>query len=382
MTSPHFVRRVLFVAVSAAQLVAGAALAAVPTGYKGTPYMGTPQAIPGRVELANLDVGGEGVSYHADHRRANAKAEGYSPISGDDYRPTELDLPNICKTNAQNKDYMVGTNAPYPSTTPNKEVYYMGYAHAHDWVRMTVDVKVAGKYNVSSTWASAGGQWGLSLWFNDGTGTPATMDGVNKSGKVVMPGTSDYHKWKDYPNFTQVELSAGVQLFTFHLEQEDHLQYGFVQFDLVGGNPGAAGTGGAAGTSGAAGSNATGAAGTSGAAGAGGDPSGAAGTGDPTGTAGTGIGPTGAAGTTPIDNIQGAAGTGAPPTGAAGNTNTTGAAGGGATSGAAGQGPTRNSGGSGGCAVAAREGSASAGAAALLLACSLIARRRARKNPS
>jgi hypothetical protein len=382
MTSPHVLRRVLLVTASAAQLVAGVALAAVPATYKGTPYKGTPQAIPGRVELADLDVGGEGVSYHADHRRANAKAEGYSPISGDDYRPTELDLPNICKTNAQNKDYMVGTNAPYPSTTPNKEVYYMGYAHAHDWVRVTVDVKVAGKYNVSSTWASAGGQWGLSIWFNDGTGTPATLDGVNKSGKVVMPGTSDYHKWKDYPNFTQVDLAAGVQLMTFHLEQEDHLQYGFLQFDLVGGNPSTGGDGGAptgdAGTTAGTAGTGAGAAGTGGgAAGTGGAAAGtgggAAGTGavDPTGAAGTGVvDPAGAAGAG--GTSAGTAGTGASTTGAAGT-------GSGQVTGAAGAGgPPRNNGGSGGCSVAGRGAGASAGLA-LLLACALLARRRSRK---
>jgi len=38
--------------------VGSAAVAAVPADYKGTPYMGTPQSIPGRVELANLDEGG------------------------------------------------------------------------------------------------------------------------------------------------------------------------------------------------------------------------------------------------------------------------------------------------------------------------------------
>ena len=75
------------------------ATAAIPAGYTGTPYKGTPQAIPGRVELADLDEGGLNVAFFADHRRENAVAENYSPISGDDYRPGNLALPNICKTN-------------------------------------------------------------------------------------------------------------------------------------------------------------------------------------------------------------------------------------------------------------------------------------------
>ena len=45
-----------------------------------------------------------------------------------------------------------------------------------------------------------------------------------------------------------LELSAGEQLMTFHVEVADHLQYGHLQFDLVGGTPvGGGGTGGAAG---------------------------------------------------------------------------------------------------------------------------------------
>jgi MYXO-CTERM domain-containing protein len=358
-------RPLLLLATGASSLLAVGAHAAVPTGYVGTPYMGTPQAIPGRVELANLDVGGEGKSYHADHRRVNAKAEGYSPISGDDYRPTEIDLPNICKTNKQNPDSYVGTNAPYPPTTPTKEVYYMGYAHAHDWVRMTVDVKVAGKYNVSSTWASANGQWGLSLWFNDGSNPALPMDGVNKSGKVVMPGTSDYHKWKDYPNFTQVDLTAGVQLLTFHLEQEDHLQYGFLQFDLVGGNP----DGGV-----------TGAAGSTGTAGASGGAAGSTGTAGATGSAGA----TGAAGVTGTAGTSGAAGETA--TGSAGSAGSTGSAGvtggaAGVTGGAGTSGPKAN-GGDGGCAcaVSARDGVPAGTLTLLALGGVLMAARRRRRR--
>jgi hypothetical protein len=375
MRSRHLPRRALILGAGVAQLVSLGALAAVPTGYKGTPYLGTPQAIPGRVELANMDTGGQGVAWAADHNRMNSA--GYEPISGNDYRPDDKNLPNICKTNTASQDTMLADGSPYPSTTPTKELYYIGYAHGHDWVRMTVDVKQAGKYNVSSTWATPDAQWGLSLWFNDGSSATAPMDGVNKSGKVLVQGTNDYHKWKDYPSFTQVDLSAGVQLLTFHLEL-DHLQYGFLQFDLVGGSApasdagaptGAAGAG-AAGTGGATDASATGGAGTggipTGAAGAGSLPTGAAGdTGSTTGTAGNG-------------GLSGGGGTGGGSTGAAGTS-------GGTTTGAAGTGTRQSSG--GGCSLAAgaggggsagAKGGLSAGAGLLLLGSTWMARRRRR----
>jgi hypothetical protein len=241
---------------------ASEAHAAIPAGYTGTPYKGTPQTIPGRVELADLDEGGLNVAFFADHRRENAEAEGYSPISGDDYRPGNLNLPNICKTNravekpGEGSEDFWEDGKRYPSDDKLYE-YYMGYAHTVDWVRVTVNVQQAGMYNVSSNWACANPSCGLSIWFNDGA-SPADnpdrpLDGENKTGTVELEGTNDYHKWRAYPNFAQVELSAGVQLMTFHVEVADHLQYGHLQFDLVGGTPvGGGGTGGAAGAGGAA----------------------------------------------------------------------------------------------------------------------------------
>lgn len=235
---------------------AASASAAIPADYKGTPYMGTPQTIPGRVELANLDEGGKDIAFYADHRRENAVAEGYAPISGDDYRPGNLNLPNICKTNravekpGEGSEDFWEDGTRYPSEQ-NLYEYYMGYAHTVDWVRVTVNVQVAGKYNVSSDWACANPQCGLSLWFNDGSGksdnAQRPLDGVNKSGVVMLNGTNDYHKWRKYPNFATVDLTAGPQVMTFHVEVANHLQYGHVVFDLVGGNPqgGAGGTGGA-----------------------------------------------------------------------------------------------------------------------------------------
>jgi hypothetical protein len=262
-------------------------------------------------------LGGEGIAYHADHRRSNSAQ--YEPISGNDYRPDDKDLPNICKTNGASVDTWADDGSPYPSAT-DKYWYYMGYAHAVDWVKVTVDVKAAGKYYVSSWWASAGDMWGLSIWFNDGHGTPDPMrpkDGVNKSGLIEMAGTSDYHKWKKYPNFATVDLSAGLQVMTFHLEKHDHLQYGFLQFDPVDGMTGLGGSG-AGGNSGGGASGSGGVATTGGGANAVGgvtgvDYAGMGGMGTPTTTTG------GAVTTSSGASAGGAGGTGTPPSGLTGS---------------------------------------------------------------
>ena len=63
-------KNILFPAVIAAILLAGCCTPSnIPASYKGKPFKDKyyklgPQVIPGRVELAYYDLGGEGVAYH------------------------------------------------------------------------------------------------------------------------------------------------------------------------------------------------------------------------------------------------------------------------------------------------------------------------------
>lgn len=341
--------------------------------------MGKAQEIPGRVELANLDEGGLNIAFFADHRRENAKQEGYSPISGDDYRAGDLNLPNICKTNRSVEKPGEGSEdfwedgKRYPSED-KPYVYYMGYAHTVDWVRVTVNVKQAGKYNVSSNWACANPKCGLSIWFNDGTTTKTDnaqrpLDGENKSGIVMLDGTNDYHKWRAYPNFATVDLAAGEQLMTFNLEVADHLQYGFLQFDLVGGNP-PGGGGGGGGTGGTASGGANGNGGTGSSASGGTGTAGSGGTaplaGTSPGSGGAAVAGNGAGGAT----AGTASGTG---TGGAGDSGTVGGTGNAASA------PTSNE--SSGCALAPGPAQSGTFATALVAGlATLLQRRRQRAH--
>jgi hypothetical protein len=260
-----------------ALLWAAQASAAVPAEYGGEPYLGTPRAIPGRIDFADVDLGGFDVAWNTDHNRMTDAAQ-----SGDDYRPDDMALPNINKTNrflidqTWSEDFWeeAAGGGRYPSDA-EPHAYYLGATHVDDWVRLTVDVQQAGTYNISSNWACDNDPCGFSLWFNDDSGVMddpgRPLHGANKTGTVTLETTGDYHLWREYPNFVQVELSAGLQVMTFHVEIADHLQYSFLQFDLVGGG-GAGGAGGTAGAAGAGGEV------TGGAGGAGSGVAGAAGT--------------------------------------------------------------------------------------------------------
>ena len=341
-------RRVVFVMgfVAASSFFAStAARADVPAGYKGMPHGGSPKAIPGRVNLIDYDDGGPGVGFQVVH-------QGDVGCAGYDYR---MDKPTatLCKTSATEKDHwsagpMMGMQYPSADTAD----YYVGAIRPGDWVQVTVDVKTAGMYQLSTSWASAGGNIDVKISMN---GTLAT--------EFKGPATGDYHNWVPGPNFAQVMLTAGVQVMRFQSVVE-HVNMDYVQFTLVG--PGGAldpsGTGGSSGT-GAGGAAGAGAAGATGAGGA--TTTGAAGDSGGTGAAGAAL--TGAAGAASPGAAGDSGGTGT--AGAVGGTGA-GGAGVGTGTGAAGSSPKPQRGSSGGCALA---GDAGGGTAAWLVLGAAIA---------
>ena len=281
----------LFVLVFAAR-----AHAAVPAGYTGTPFKGTAATLPGRVDFENYDEGGQNVTWRVDDHTGNF---GVGGCAANNYRP-DLPHPQLCLTNNATEvdTYSAGPlmGQKYPSDAMPQSIY-IGYTHAVDWVKLTVNVTTAGMYKVSSTWGSEPGgadaiQFQIS--FND----------VVKA-DVKLPGTGGYHNWIAYPDFATVTLDAGVQVLQF-APKSMHLNYDYLQFSLVlpgggvdDGSMGAGGSGmggaggaaaGAGGAGGAAGATASGAGGMPGAAGSGGF----VGT-DPLPTAGSGSGTAGVA---------------------------------------------------------------------------------------
>jgi hypothetical protein len=367
------------IAALTSTLWATSARADIPTGYKGTPFMGTPWPIPGRIDFENYDEGGMGIGWRVDDHTGNF---GVGGCPGNDYR-TALPHPQLCKTNTNPGEIDLYSAGPmkglhYPSDAMPQSIY-IGYTHGADWVKITVNVAKAGMYKLSSVWGSEpGGAAGIhfQILFND----------VMKA-DVTLPGTGGYHNWVDFPDFATVQLDAGVQVFQF-APKNNHLNYDYLQFSLVtptGVDPGS--TGGTSGTAGSAGT-----AGTTGTAGA----TGGAGSGGATGTAGaTGAaGATGTAGTTGAAGDPGAAGAGTTggaggdATGAAGTTGTStggttgsGAAGTTVTGGGAGAGGARRASSSGGCAYAATASDRAGGPGASLLLAGLFAlSRRTRRR--
>ena len=137
------------------------------------PYGGTPAAVPGTVEAANYDTGGQGVAYNVTSVNGTANS----------YRSDGVDL-EVCS------DTGCG--------------YDLGWTTAGQWFKYTVDVATAGTYTVSFRLASPDGVTdALHI---------ANSAGTNLSGAVNAPDTGG---WQDWATVTaSVTLPAGTQTLT------------------------------------------------------------------------------------------------------------------------------------------------------------------------
>jgi chitinase len=137
------------------------------------PYGGTPAAIPGTVQAANYDTGGQGVAYNVTSTSGTANS----------YRSDGVDL-EACTDTGCGDD--------------------IGWAAAGQWFKYTVKVATAGTYTVSLRLASPSGVTdGLHI---------ASSSGANLSGNINVPATGGWQTWTTVT--ATVTLPAGQQTLT------------------------------------------------------------------------------------------------------------------------------------------------------------------------
>ena len=140
------------------------------------PFGGTPAAVPGTVQAANYDTGGQGVAYNVTSTNGSANS----------YRSDGVDL----ETTADTQD----TGAPGGA-------YDMGWTTPAQWFNYTVNVATAGTYTVSFRVASP---YGITDALHI-----SNASNVNLTGSVAVPNTGGYETWTTVT--ATVTLPAGEQ---------------------------------------------------------------------------------------------------------------------------------------------------------------------------
>ena len=144
-------------------------------GYSGRPYLGSPVSLPGVVQAANYDLGGQGVAYNV----LNTVNQGGA------YRTTEA----------------VSLEQTGDSTTSaSADAYDMGWINPTEWENYTV-TSAGGPFTASIRVAANGS--GGTFHLECPTGTKIT-------GELTIPDTGD---WQTYTTLTApVTLPAGNQV--------------------------------------------------------------------------------------------------------------------------------------------------------------------------
>jgi glycosidase/fibronectin type 3 domain-containing protein len=145
--------------------------------YAGTPYSGTPAALPGTLDFDNYDKGGEGVAYH-DTDTAN---------DGGQYRTSEgVDIEACTDGSGVGNGYNVGWTQP------------------GEWMNYTVNAQTAKSYALSFRVAS-----GIA------SGTAGTFHienqaGTNLTGEITVSSTGGWQNWTTLTG--SATLPAGQQV--------------------------------------------------------------------------------------------------------------------------------------------------------------------------
>jgi beta-glucosidase-like glycosyl hydrolase len=173
------------------------------------PFGGTPAAVPGTVQAANYDTGGQGVAYNV------ASVNG----SANSYRSDGVDLENTADTQ---------------DTSAAGGAYDMGWTTPGQWFKYTVQVATAGSYTVSFRVASPyGATDALHI---------ANSSGTNLTGAVAVPNTGGYETWTTVT--ASVTLAAGAQTLTVD-QDSNGWNFHYVAFTQGSGGGGGGGGGGA-----------------------------------------------------------------------------------------------------------------------------------------
>jgi len=191
-----------------------AVMAAVPADYKGKPFNGKAQEIPGKVIAAYFDVGGNGVTYHTkDNKNHGSGESNKGPEEKNNLRKDE------------------GVSVAYTKTGTDKwaadgkqmdlDQYYVGWVAEGDWMTYTLDVKESGTYVVNMLGGVNAENTEVTLDFNNG---------AIKSGPVKVETTGYWHKYKVHNAICEVKLEKGLNVLTFTFSKQGNINLLWLEF--------------------------------------------------------------------------------------------------------------------------------------------------------
>jgi hypothetical protein len=193
--------------------------AAMPADYAGKPFQDAThtngvQVIPGRIECACYDEGGEGVAYH-DADAVN-HGSGELNVKPDHHRPHATPYFWSFRANegvdiSYTKDFADFNHTNF--FAPGTNQLYIGWTADGEWCNYTVNVKKPGMYRIVALYGNAANPVKFSI-------------NHKLASECKMPlATGSMHVWNKAPIGTIEFSAAGKQLLTFHYNKGNNFAY-------------------------------------------------------------------------------------------------------------------------------------------------------------
>ena len=198
-------------------------------GYKGVPYqdsryIGGAQKIPGRVECACYDSGGEGIAYHDSDAKNNGSG-GLNPADGSYLNQFRM---NEGVDTSYTKFHDQIDNSPYELVQPQENQLYVGWTEPGEWFKLTVEAARAGAFRADLLYTSnRGGTISIDVNGKDATRPLAIMSTYSASDPIAW---RQWHHWNLAPRIARLRLPKGKSVLTVHILAGGNMNLAYFDF--------------------------------------------------------------------------------------------------------------------------------------------------------
>ena len=184
------------------------------------------QAIPGKVQCAYYDLGGEGVAFH-DTTPANLGSGTLNPKDGtylNEFRMGEaVDISYTKPHTDVDIDF-----TPYEAVQPPLHQLYVGWTEPGEWFKLTVIAAHAGAYAADLLYTSnKGGSLTLDVNGKAQGGTIAVASTYNAADPVAW---RQWHHWNIQQDAVRLDLPAGKSVLTVHIAAGGQMNLAYFDF--------------------------------------------------------------------------------------------------------------------------------------------------------
>jgi len=217
--------------VSLAVLCCSSAAAGQEKHYRGKPfhdsvYHGGAQSIPGRVQCAYYDLGGEGVAYHDTDAKNNGSG-GLNPADGTYLNQFRMDEGVDTSYTKFHRDIEIDDN-PYNLVLPPENQLYVGWTEPGEWFKVTVKVARAGTYTMDLLYTSnRGGTISLDL---DGEKLTDPLEIVSTKNGADPLAWRQWHHWNVMKDLAVGSLPKGEHVLAVHILTNGNMNLAYLDF--------------------------------------------------------------------------------------------------------------------------------------------------------